>query len=72
MLSCNNSIQRFIIYVPRQQLQGQLQTLHSVDTSTYIMDKYNIKSKSNYKPLLVEKYINAEKYTSKHTNNKQT
>jgi hypothetical protein len=28
-----------------QQLQGHLQ--HSVDTSNYIMDKHNIKSKSN-------------------------
>jgi hypothetical protein len=33
----NNSIQFFIIYVPSQQLQGQLQTQHSVDTSNYIM-----------------------------------
>jgi hypothetical protein len=36
----------FIIYVPSQQLQGQLQTLHSVDRSNYIMDKHNIKSKT--------------------------
>jgi hypothetical protein len=28
-----NSIQFFIIYVPSQHLQGQLQTQHSVDTS---------------------------------------
>jgi hypothetical protein len=28
----NNSIQFFVIYVPSQQLQGQLQTQHSVDT----------------------------------------
>jgi hypothetical protein len=27
----NNSIQFFIIYVPSQQLQGQLQTQHSVN-----------------------------------------
>jgi hypothetical protein len=33
--------------VPSQQLQGQLQTQHSVDTSNYIMGKHNIKSKSN-------------------------
>jgi hypothetical protein len=45
--SANNSIQFFIIYVPSQQLQGQLQTQHSVDTSNYIMDKHNLKSKSN-------------------------
>jgi hypothetical protein len=31
----DNSIQFFIIYVPSQQLQGQLQTQHSVDTSNY-------------------------------------
>jgi hypothetical protein len=41
----NNSIQLFITYVPSQQLQGQLQ--HSVDKSNYIMDKQNIKSKTN-------------------------
>jgi hypothetical protein len=29
----DNSIQFFIIYVPSQQLQGQLQTQHSADTS---------------------------------------
>jgi uncharacterized protein YlbG (UPF0298 family) len=29
----NNSVQFFIIYVPSQQLQGQLQTQLSVDTS---------------------------------------
>jgi hypothetical protein len=40
-------IQFFIIYVPSQQLQGQLQTQHSVDTSNYIMEKHNIKSKTN-------------------------
>jgi hypothetical protein len=34
-----NSIQFFIIYVPCQQPQGQLQTQHSVDKSNYIMDK---------------------------------
>jgi hypothetical protein len=41
------SIQFFIIYVPSQQLQGQLQTQHSVDTSNYIMGEHNLKSKSN-------------------------
>jgi hypothetical protein len=43
----NNSIKLFIIYVPWQQLQGQLQTQHSVDTSNHIMHKQNIKSKTN-------------------------
>jgi hypothetical protein len=47
MMYDNNSIQFFIIYVPSQQLQGQLQTQHSVDTSNYIMDKHNINSKIN-------------------------
>jgi hypothetical protein len=42
-----NSIQFFIIYVPSQQLQGQLETQHSVDTGNCIMDKHNIKSKTN-------------------------
>jgi hypothetical protein len=41
------TIQFFIIYVPSQQLQSQLQTQRSVGTSNYIMDKHNIKSKSN-------------------------
>jgi hypothetical protein len=33
----NNSIQFFIIYVPSQQPQGQLQTEHSVDTGKSII-----------------------------------
>jgi hypothetical protein len=40
-------IQFFIIYVPRLQPKGQLQTQHSVDTSNYIMCEHNLKSKSN-------------------------
>jgi hypothetical protein len=40
-------IQFFIIYEPSQQLQGQLQTQHSVDTSNCIMGEHNLKSKSN-------------------------
>jgi flagellar basal body-associated protein FliL len=43
----NNSIQFFIIYVPSQRPQGQLQAQHSVDTDNYIMDKHNIKSKTS-------------------------
>jgi hypothetical protein len=42
-----NSFQLFIIYVPSQQLRGQLQTQHSVDISNYIMGEHNLKSKSN-------------------------
>jgi hypothetical protein len=56
-----SSIQSVIIYVPSQQLQGQLQTKHSVDTSNYIMDKHNIKSKTNYKQALEEKHTDTEK-----------
>jgi hypothetical protein len=54
-------IQFFIIYVPSQQLQGQLQTHHRVNTGNYIMDKHNIKSKINYRQALEEKHINTEK-----------
>jgi hypothetical protein len=59
-----NSIQFFIIYVPSQQPQGQLQTQHRVDKSNYIMDNHDIKSKSNYRQALEEKHINAEKETN--------
>jgi hypothetical protein len=43
----NNAIQLFIIYVPSQQLQGQLQRQHSEDKSNCIMDKtqYKVKDK---------------------------
>jgi hypothetical protein len=61
----NNSVQFFIIYVPSQQPQGQLQTQHSVDTSNYIMDKHNIKSKTNYRQVLEE---NTLMQKSKQTN----
>jgi cell division protein FtsL len=47
-------IQFFIIYVPSQQLQGQLQTQDSVDTVNYIMDTHNIKPNTNYRKLLEE------------------
>jgi hypothetical protein len=36
----NNSIQLFIIYVPSQQLQGQLQTQHSVGTRIITVIQY--------------------------------
>jgi hypothetical protein len=64
-MNYNNSVQFFIIYVPSQQLQGQLQTQHSVDTGNYIMDKHNIKSKTNYRRVLEEEHIHAEKQTNK-------
>jgi hypothetical protein len=47
-------IQSFITYVPSQKLQGQLQTQRSVDTGNYIMDKHNIKSKTNHRQALEE------------------
>jgi hypothetical protein len=63
----NNSIQFFIIYVPSQQLQGQLQTQHSVDTVNYIIDTHNIKPKINYRKLLEENalMVKVNKQTSK-------
>jgi hypothetical protein len=60
IIQCN-SIQFFIIYVPSPQPQGQLETRHSVDTSNYIMGKYYIKSKTNYRQALEEKHVNVEK-----------
>jgi hypothetical protein len=56
----DDSIKFFIIYVPSQQLHGQLQTQRSVDTGNYIMEKHNIKPKINYRKLLEEKHINGE------------
>jgi hypothetical protein len=38
--------------MPSQQLQGQLQTQHSVHTVNYIMDTHYIKPKINYRKLL--------------------
>jgi hypothetical protein len=37
----SNSVQVFIIYVPSQQLRGQLQTQHSVGTGIIIIVQYN-------------------------------
>jgi hypothetical protein len=48
-------IQFFIIYVPSQQLQGQLQTQHSVVTGNCIMEQYNIKANTNYRQALEKK-----------------
>jgi hypothetical protein len=47
----NNSIQFFIIYMPRQKSQANYRQ-HSVNKSNYIMDSHNIKSKSNYRQAL--------------------
>jgi hypothetical protein len=35
----NNSIQFFIIYVPSQQPNGQLQTQHNLNAGIYIIEK---------------------------------
>jgi hypothetical protein len=56
----DDSDQLFIIYVPSQQPQGQLQTQHSVDTGNYIIDKHNINSKTNNRQALEKKHINKE------------
>jgi hypothetical protein len=63
-------IQLFITYVSSQQLQGQLQTQDSVDTSNYIMDKHNLKWKTNYRRALEEKHINAENNNNNFINTK--
>jgi hypothetical protein len=55
------------MYEPSQQLAGQLQTQHSVDTSNYIMEQYNIKSKTNYRQAL-EKKIHYCRKVNKQTN----
>jgi hypothetical protein len=57
----NYIIQLFIIYVPSQQLQGELQTQHNADTGNCIMDKQNMKSKTNYRHVLEEKHVDTEK-----------
>jgi hypothetical protein len=41
---CINSIQFFIIYVPSQQPNGQLQTQHSLDAGIYIIDKHKLQA----------------------------
>jgi hypothetical protein len=40
--------------MPSQQLQGRLETQRSVDTGNYIMDRHNIKAKTNYRQTLEE------------------
>jgi hypothetical protein len=61
MYNCN-SINIFIIYVSSQQLQGKLQTQHSVDTGNYIMDRRNIKTRDKLQASIGErKHINTEK-----------
>jgi hypothetical protein len=57
--NCYYSIKSFIIYVPSQQLQGQLQTQHSVDTGNYIMVKQH-KVKEKLQASTVGKTHNSE------------
>jgi hypothetical protein len=55
----SNSIQFFIIYVPSQQPQGQLQTRHSTYIHNYIMDtQHKVQGK-------LQEHIIAEKQTNK-------
>jgi hypothetical protein len=51
----------FIIYVPSQQLQGQLQTEHTVDTNNYITDKHNLKTRDKLQASTGRKRVNAGK-----------
>jgi hypothetical protein len=60
-------IQFFIIYVLSQQLQGQLQTQHSVDTGNYIMDKHTWSQSQITGKHWRKQHINTE---SKQTNKK--
>jgi hypothetical protein len=53
-----------------QQLQGQLQTQHSADTSNYIMEQHNINSKTNYRQALEK--IHTEKKKIKKKINKRS
>jgi hypothetical protein len=41
----NNSVQFFIIYVPSQQPNGQLQTQHNLNAGIYIVEKKKNNSK---------------------------
>jgi hypothetical protein len=68
-------IQIFIIYLPNQQLQSQLQTQHSVDTSNYITNRHDIKWKkitSKYwrKNTLMQKSKQTNKQTMMRGGNK--
>jgi hypothetical protein len=46
-------IQFFIIYVRSQQLQGQLQIQHSVDTSNFIKDEHNMRATATYNSIII-------------------
>jgi hypothetical protein len=52
--------------VPIQQLQGQLQTNHSVDAGNHIKDKHNIKARDKLQAITGErKHVNREKMNKK-------
>jgi hypothetical protein len=52
-------IQFYIIYVPSQQLQGQIQ--HSVDTGNHSKDKLNIKIRGKLQASTRERNILVQK-----------
>jgi hypothetical protein len=56
--------------MPSQQLQSQFQMQHRIDRGNYIMDKHNIKSKTNYRQALEEErhQYRKSKQTNKQTN----
>jgi hypothetical protein len=63
-------IQFFIIYVPSQQLQGQLQMQHSVDTGNHVKDKHEIRVKTRGKLQTStgeRKHTNTEKVNKENT-----
>jgi hypothetical protein len=68
-----NSIKFFIIYVHSQQLQGQLQTQHTVDGGNQIKDKHNIKTRDKLQTSTRErKRIQTEKVEKKQDEEKYT
>jgi hypothetical protein len=48
----NNSNKFFIIYVPNQLQQGQLQTQHRVNAGNYIKDKHSMKAIAHNKTII--------------------
>jgi hypothetical protein len=59
------------MYVPSQQLQSQLQTQHSIDTSNYIMDKSQslINGKHWRKNTLIQRSKQRKKESNNNNNN---
>jgi hypothetical protein len=48
-----NSIQFFIVYVPNQQPNGQLQTQHSLDAGIYIIDKHKLQASTGGRKIII-------------------